>query len=121
VPFAFFPVTSFLDEFRARRNARVDLGALNAGRAWILGGRVVDGFGQSFVLQFFLGLCFEGFSFYHLLRFANKCGYRPENTSNFYNLINISQTGLGNGCSLIGQIAPIAAGDAILRSLFPLR
>ena len=39
---------------RARLNARVERGALNAGRAWIPGGSVVDGFGQS------LGFLFSG-------------------------------------------------------------
>jgi hypothetical protein len=39
----------------------------------------------------------------------------------FYNLTNIYQVGLASSCSLIGQMELIAAEDAILRSLFPLR
>jgi hypothetical protein len=35
----------FLVDCSSRLNARVDPGSLNAGKAWILGGREVDGFG----------------------------------------------------------------------------
>ena len=48
---------------RARLNARVEPGALNAGQARILAGDVVDGFGQSLFLPVFWDFCFEGFFF----------------------------------------------------------
>jgi hypothetical protein len=38
-----------LADCRARLNARVDPGALNAGQAWILGYRADDGFGGIYI------------------------------------------------------------------------
>ena len=63
VQFAFFPFACFLVGCRARLNARVELGALNAGRAWVLGGGAVDGFGQSLFFQF-SWVVLRGFSFF---------------------------------------------------------
>jgi hypothetical protein len=53
--------------YRARLNARIKLGALNAGQAWILDGAAVDGFGQSLFFQFSV-IYVEGFSFFICLR-----------------------------------------------------
>ena len=60
VKLAFFPFACF----RVRCSARVEPGAINAGRAWILGGGAVDGFEQCLMFQF-SGVCAsKGFSFY---------------------------------------------------------
>jgi len=54
----------FLVRCRARLNARVERGALNAGRAWILGCGVVDGFWAESGFPVFWGCASRAFPFY---------------------------------------------------------
>jgi len=70
-------------------------GALNAGLAWILGGRAVDGFGQNPSSSFLGFVLSRAFLFYRSpgdLR-ANA-GTSRKVPFNFYNLANIAPAGL---------------------------
>ena len=106
---------------RARSNARSDLGALNAGRAWIFGGGAVDGFEQCLLFQF-SGVCASrAFLFLSVSSdLRTNAGIGRKVTFDFYNLKNISWAGLVSGRSLIDKLRFIVASDVILRSIFPL-
>ena len=83
---------------RARLNARVERGALNAGRAWIPGGGVVDGFWAESGFPVFWGCASRAFPFCRSPVIWEQCRHKPEIALLFYNLTNIPLAGpLGRG------------------------